>query len=106
MPERIVFHQEAMAELHEAALYYEAQASGLGTRFGDEVRIFLERILANPTRFAVRTGEVRRANLKRFPYHLNYLIDGERIAVVAIAHDRRRPFYWRERLAQRDWMEG
>jgi hypothetical protein len=30
----------------------------------------------------------------RFPYAVLYSIVGERIRVIAVAHDRRRPFYW------------
>ena len=44
------------------------------------------------------------ANLKRFPYHLNYMLHGGAIAVVAVSHDRQRPFYWLDRTRDRGWM--
>ena len=41
---------------------------------------------------------VRRAPVKRFPYHVIYLeLNGE-IRVLAVAHDRRKPGYWRDRI--------
>jgi len=42
--------------------------------------------------------------LQRFPYHLNYLLHGEAIAIVAVSHNRRRPCYWRERIENRQWL--
>ena len=38
--------------------------------------------------------DVRRAPLSRYPYHLAYLVAGDEIHVLAVAHDRRRPTYW------------
>jgi hypothetical protein len=67
MPPPVIFHPLAKRELQEAALYYEDQLYGLGTEFRTEVREFLDRIISNPLRYSIRTAEVRRANLKRFP---------------------------------------
>jgi hypothetical protein len=35
--------------------------------------------------------------VKRFPYHIVYRTDREPILIVAVAHGRRRPRYWRNR---------
>lgn len=43
----------------------------------------------------------RRAPVPRFPYTVVYLVVGDAICVVAIAHERRRPGYW-----QRDRPEA
>ena len=105
MQESVIFHPLARSELHSTALYYEDQRVGLGSEFRDEAWMVQAFIVANPTRYSIRITDVRRANLKRFPYHLNYIIHGETIAIVAISHDKQRPFYWRDRLADRGWME-
>ena len=34
----------------------------------------------------------------RFPYHVIYLETATDIRILAVAHDRRKPGYWRERL--------
>jgi hypothetical protein len=34
----------------------------------------------------------------RFPYHVIYLETGTHIRILAIAHDRRKPGYWTDRL--------
>jgi hypothetical protein len=41
---------------------------------------------------------VRRAPVKRFPYHVIYLETETAIRVLAAAHDKHRPGYWRTRL--------
>lgn len=38
--------------------------------------------------------DVRRVPVSRYPYHLAYLVVGDEIHVLAMAHDRRRPTYW------------
>jgi hypothetical protein len=36
--------------------------------------------------------------VKRFPYHVIYLEKQNDIRILAIAHDRRKPGYWKSRL--------
>jgi toxin ParE1/3/4 len=55
---------------------------------------YLAQIAENPLRYSARGFDVHRANLSRFPFNVNYIIGGDDIIVVAIAHERREPFYW------------
>ena len=41
---------------------------------------------------------VRRRAVTRFPYHVIYLEAGMDLRILAIAHDRRKPGYWQDRL--------
>jgi plasmid stabilization system protein ParE len=41
--------------------------------------------------------EVRGVTVPRFPYYVAYLIADQRIVVLAVAHERRRPRYWVDR---------
>ena len=41
---------------------------------------------------------LRRLLLKVFPYRIIYRVEGEEIVVYAVAHVRRRPGYWRQRV--------
>lgn len=38
----------------------------------------------------------RRFPVRPFPYHLIYLLEEEDLYVVAFAHERRQPGYWRD----------
>jgi len=39
-------------------------------------------------------GEVRRALVRRFPYGVFYVVEGQALLVLAVAHVRRQPAYW------------
>ena len=42
--------------------------------------------------------EIRRALLPRFPYALVFISTGVEIQVIAVAHTKRRPGYWLDRV--------
>ena len=44
------------------------------------------------------TPEIRRCRLKRFPYSVVYTLDATDILVLAVAHQHRKPGYWRNRI--------
>ena len=43
------------------------------------------------------TPEIPRCRLRRFPYSVVYTLDAESILVLAVAHQHRKPGYWRNR---------
>lgn len=89
------FHPEADEEFREAVLYYENEAPGVGLRFVAEVRGGVTFITENPFA-AVDVGcGIRRKVLNHFPYSLLYAVESELIVIVAVAHQKRRPKYWR-----------
>ena len=90
------FHPEAQAELIESALYYEAARPGLGHQFRDAVKSGLDRALAHPESGSLRAG-LRRQLVAGFPYDVVYRVVAGELEVLALAHHRRRPGYWRRR---------
>jgi len=94
----VVLQSEAKAELRRARLWYDRRRPGLGQGLLDEVLAALDRIerdnfvglLYESTRFRFR-------RLNRFPYVIYYECLPDRVRVVAIAHERRRPGYWKRR---------
>lgn len=99
MSQELRFHRAARAELREAARWYEGRADGLGGEFVVEMGACLARIADTPERFPEVRGApgVRRALMRRFPYAVVFLVYADIITVVAIAHGRRRPLYWKTR---------
>jgi plasmid stabilization system protein ParE len=91
------FHPDAYAELEEATLFYEGRMAGLGRFLAAEV----ERTIALVREFPEAGSPVgpagRRVVIARFPYAVIYRQDANGIVIVAIAHQRRRPGYWRRR---------
>jgi plasmid stabilization system protein ParE len=94
----ITFHPDTDAEVTEAAQFYEARSPGLGWALIEEVQRSLAQIVATPDAYQQTGRRVRRKPLWRFPYNLIYAIYPDRIRIVAFAHQKRRPFYWRKRL--------
>lgn len=103
MTPSVRFEDEADEEYRAAARWYEERRVGLGIEFLDAVDYTLNQILRFPRIGALVPRmradlAVRRAPVKRFPYHVIYLETQAAIRVLAVAHDRRRPGYWKSRL--------
>jgi plasmid stabilization system protein ParE len=96
----VVFLEEAQAEYLEAISYYEFAQSGLGRRFQEEVDRVVLWLANNPDLCRLRRKGYRRMNLATFPYYLPYIIRGETLWVLALAHSARRPEYWIGRSPQ------
>jgi len=94
---RVELHPEAEAEFAAQVDYYEEQQPGLGERFDREVIGCLDWIAKNPTVPRLRKA-YRRVNLKVFRFYLAYVIEGEMIWVLAVAHGSRKPGYWTDRM--------
>jgi toxin ParE1/3/4 len=94
---RVVFHDRAEEELNEAAGHYARARAGLGDAFLAEAHDAIEALLAVPLAGAVVEGDVRRWLVKRFPYSVLYRTRDDHVRILAIAHQKRRPFYWRRR---------
>ena len=94
---RVTLHEEADAEVNEAAKYYEERVPGLGLLFLAAVEEAVEKVLADPEAFQLVGDEIRHKLIRRFPYSLLYVIEPDRIRVIAVAHQKRRPGYWSHR---------
>ena len=95
---RVFFHEDARSELHESAHYYEDRVQGLGKALVDDVDNGVREILENPLASPLVGSEMRRKVLRRFPFSLLYVVEPDRIRIIAVAHHKRRPEYWRYRL--------
>ena len=95
---RLEFHPEAELELIEAGLYYELEVPGLGARFETEVKQATELLLEQPELGHASTGDLRQLVLYRFPFTIIYAASHDLLFVVALAHHKRLPGYWRSRV--------
>lgn len=88
----------AQAELEEAFDFYEGRRPGFGDELTADFESAVAEILQNPAIGRRLAGDVRRWSLHQFPYALIYQIRPNFILIVAVAHFRRKPDYWRNRL--------
>lgn len=95
---KLEFHPEAELELIEAAAYYEQQVPGLGERFAAEVQRATDRLLDHPEIGVRAEPNLRKLVLTRFPFTLYYSVTSDMLRIEVVAHQRRRPNYWKSRL--------
>jgi toxin ParE1/3/4 len=96
-----LFHPEAALEFEAAVRFYQARGRILGDRFSNEVRVTIRRIIETPERWRVLENDVRRCLVRVFPYSVLYTIEPDFILIVAVAHAKREPGYWRHRMEAR-----
>ena len=94
----VVFLPEAEQEMIEAAKYYQLQALGLGVDYLSEVERAVQSIAESPRTWPVIEGGLRRRLIRRFPFGILYRIAPTEIVIIAIAHLKRRPGYWKKRI--------
>ena len=92
------FLPEAEEEMNEAALFYEDRSEGLGLDFLEEVEKTVASIIAFPESGPVISQNIRRRIVRRFPFGVLYALQGDQIVIVAVAHLKRRPYYWKGRI--------
>ena len=97
MSRSLRFDAAAERELHEAFDFYELESPGLGEVFLAEIERRLAQIAAFPEASESLSEGVRRRLLHTFPYALLYSLRADEVRILAVAHQRRRPFYWEDR---------
>lgn len=97
----VEFHPESAAEFDAAVEWYRENSEQAAAEFLREVDEAIASIAANPDRWAEHLYGTRRCVLRHFPYVVVYLLNETRVEIVAVAHGRRRPGYWAERVAMR-----
>lgn len=92
------FLEPAESELEDAVTYFDQQLSGLGDRFQREIEHTIALIVQYPEAGSALTKRVRKFRVRKFRYSIIYVPDDHEVLIVAVAHHRKRPGYWRNRL--------
>jgi plasmid stabilization system protein ParE len=95
---RVKFISHARVEILEATAHYQDRSSELADRFLADLANATSLLLQFPGIGSPIEADVRRLLLRTFPYQLIYRVDGEEVRVFAVAHVKRRPGYWQDRL--------
>lgn len=97
-PQDFSLHPAAIEEAVAAALWYRERSPRAAKRFVDELNQVLKRILEAPHRWPRSTNGTRKLNLPCFPFAVIYWEMQDVVRILAVAHGRRRPGYWKYRL--------
>ena len=102
---RVELHPDARVEFRSAALWYEEQRVGWSDQFIADISVVFDRIGERPESFPKWPGTrgtspaIRRATIQRFPYVIAFERHEQHVLVLAVAHGKRRPFYWLSRAS-------
>jgi plasmid stabilization system protein ParE len=90
----------AQRDLREAIAWYRERNEDVARRFAFEVSQALALLEEFPFSGGFVPGiqdpAIRQVPVRKFPYHLVFIRLADRISVLAIAHNRRKPGYWNE----------
>jgi plasmid stabilization system protein ParE len=95
---QIYFHPAAVEEPEATARWYRERSSRAAARFIDEINRVIDRLFDAPGRWPPGLHGTRKIRFPCFPFAVIYRESKEMIQILAVAHDRRQPGYWRARL--------
>jgi plasmid stabilization system protein ParE len=90
-------HPLAADEAEGAERWYRERNETAAVRFRRELEQAVDLISERPEAGPRYVANTRRILLRRFPFFVVYRVLGDHVQIVAVAHARRRPGYWRER---------
>lgn len=95
---RTDYHPAASRELEDALNWYLERSPRASERLAIAIDRAVENIRRDPLRFPVVGRNLRSCSVDRFPYALVFQVEPNRIYIIAVAHAKRRPRYWRDRI--------
>ena len=91
---RLSFHPDVAADIALVTDYYLSAAGvRVADDFGTELEQAFGRIAEAPNTYSVRGGDICRANLVRFPYHVLFRVTAGSVQVLVVRHYARHPAY-------------
>jgi|HubBroStandDraft_4_1064222.scaffolds.fasta_scaffold890018_1 plasmid stabilization system protein ParE len=98
MPLPVRLHPKALEEAEAAVSWYRERSQPTAERFLDELDSAITQVALSAGAHTPSDGSTRHVLLRRFPYMLIFRERAAWVEVIAVAHLRRKPGYWRERL--------
>jgi plasmid stabilization system protein ParE len=98
IPANVDFLPRAIDEAIAARRWYRRRSALLGSRFIQALDDAVQQISSSPALWPPYLLGTRVYRLRRFPYLVVYRELGATIQVIAVAHQRKKPGYWRRRI--------
>jgi plasmid stabilization system protein ParE len=98
---RLEFFEDAASEIEEDRAWYRERSEAAEAGFLRELDHAIQQVIDAPAQWPHYLAGTHRYVFPTYPYSLVYFIEKDAVKVVAIAHDKRRPGYWRKRLRKR-----
>lgn len=97
---RLEFFDDAAAEIEEDRAWYLERSGSAEAGFLRELDHAIQQVADAPLQWPQYLAGTRRYVFPTYPYSLVYFVEDDVINVVAVAHDKKRPGYWRKRLSK------
>ncbi len=94
---RVEILPEAEAEIREAFLWYFERSALAADAFRTEVLDCVDELAERADMWSTGEDGIRFRVLAKFPYTVHYDLFGDVATVLAVAHQRRLPGYWKRR---------
>jgi toxin ParE1/3/4 len=91
-------HELASREYEEADDWYFSHSIDASIEFLGDLYAALEDIAQAAHRWPKYLYGTRRFVMQRFPFSIVYLDDLDLVTIVAVAHSKRKPGYWKNRV--------
>lgn len=88
----------AEGELQDAAKFLNADRPGFGNQLIEDLELLMDRLGRHPESGPKISRRLRVAHLNDYRYSVIYRNEADEIVVVAVAHQSRRPGYWKGRI--------
>lgn len=88
---RIRISPFAEKDLQESIEFYNKQKEGLGDDFADVIDYTIERIKENPNQFSAEYKEIKKAQIKRFPFNIFFVVEDSTCYILGVFHTSRNP---------------
>jgi plasmid stabilization system protein ParE len=98
MAKSVEYHSGARADFDESFDWYRSRSARAAIGFLLAVDDAIEKIVADSNRFPLTHAGCRYCRLRRYPFRIVFLEEQDRFVIVAIAHAKRRPNYWKRRV--------
>lgn len=90
----IEYSEDAEKDIKEVVDYYNSLDKKLVTSLFKEIKLVEKKVLFSPKIYHIRYKNIRRVNLKKFPFCLFYIIESSKIIVLSVVHEYRDPTFW------------
>jgi toxin ParE1/3/4 len=95
----VELHPDAAAEVSAAVQWYRERSETAADAFVAELDRAMEKIADSPEMWPKYVRKTQRFLLRHFPFGVVYRKKPGKIQILAMAHARRKPAYWKNRMA-------
>jgi len=86
-------HPAFAGDIRKAAFYYGEISQKVLDGFWAKLDRILASVIRNPRMNHFDSSGFRRANFKKYPYHLLYEVDEDSLYFIVLRHDQRHPSF-------------